>query len=270
MLGDTDGPRACSPWGAIGAYFLIQCFGFVALQGFRMFANIAISGSDELGPLGNVQNMGDQFFLALWGGAWICVFIIVQSVLLHYVWMSLKTDGPLAVITQLRKPTELAKFVVAMALGLEYVRFLLGHYPFPSKPISFWASAAFGILSLAVSALFVAITRSVKRFLPTDAKLRTRPPTPDETVLAVWMCLVGIACGLLFVWFGISVQPKTFYMFGMLGLFVIMLFGSMLLFVPEALRIGIKNIDEDTLATHDKSKASEVDWLENGSWDKFN
>ena len=52
---DTDAYRVHSPWGAIAAFFLVQCFGFVTLQGFRMFVNIGVRGSDELNTIFVVQ-----------------------------------------------------------------------------------------------------------------------------------------------------------------------------------------------------------------------
>lgn len=242
MANGTDAPKACSPWGAIAAYFLVQCFGFVAIQGFRMFTNIAANGSDDLNSVFNVQRQEDRIFLAVWGLSWIVTFVIFESVILHYISMSLKEDGPLALVIGLKKPTEILKLAVAVVMGIEYVRFLLGHYPFPSRPISLWTSTAFGVLGFVVPALFVPIVHLLKRLL-NRLKLNAAITASQQqnqvgAAGAAGICVGGILFGAMFLMFAVSLKPGLFYFHGLLGLFVIMLFGCLLLFLPEGLKNG--------------------------------
>jgi hypothetical protein len=156
---DTDAFKVHSPWGALAAFFLVQCFGFVTLQGFRMFVNIGLRGADPLNTIFRAQGLSDRLLLPLWGLVWILVFVVFQTVILRRISRYISSEGPRALWLALRRPGEAVKLALALLFAFGYVRCLLGHYPFPSRPISFWMSTAFGAFGWAASALIVWLTK---------------------------------------------------------------------------------------------------------------
>ncbi len=144
-----------SPWGAIAAFFLLQCFGFVALQGFRMFVNIAARGSDPLNTIFQAQGSEDRILMPLWGAVWIFIFVVFQTVVLHRITRFLRAEGIRALFAALAMPAEAVKLAFALLFGFGYLRLLFGHYPFPSQPISISVAVAFGVFGWGVSALIV-------------------------------------------------------------------------------------------------------------------
>lgn len=225
---DTDAFKVHSPWGALAAFFLVQCFGFVTLQGFRMFVNIGVRGADQLNTIFVAQDRSDRLFLPLWGLIWILVFVVFQTVILRRIAQYLRTEGPRALWLALRRPAEAVKLALALLFAYGYVRCLLGHYPFPSRPISFWMSTAFGAFGWVASALIV---WSVKHL-----QISQQPQVGSAS--KVGGALFGFLIGGLFVWIGLVKMPGLFYFHGMLGLLCITMFACQLLFLasPQPVR----------------------------------
>ncbi len=222
MNNDTDGYGVHSPWGAIAAFFLLQCFGFVALQGFRTFVSIGVHGSDQLNTIFVVQSWEDRVLMPLWGLIWIFAFVVFQCVVLHRIANYLRGEGLRALFAALKMPSEALKAACALLFAFEYVRFLLGHYPFPSRPISVWMSMAFGGFSWGVSALFVWFVRKAK-ITATQQKVGTAGK--------IFGILFGFLTGAFFLLVVLFMEPGLFYFHGMLGLFCITMFACQLLFL---------------------------------------
>jgi hypothetical protein len=224
MQDSSDVYTVRSPWGAIAAFFMVQCFGFVTLQGFRLFVNIGVRGADEIDTVFTVQGWSDRIFMPAWGLAWIFIFVVFQGFILHRIAKYLRNEGVSALFGSLKRPSESVKLVLAVLFAVEYVRFLLRYYPFPSRPISFWMSLAFGLFSWGISALIV--------WLITKAKIEV---TPDRNQVGTVGKIIGILFGFLvgaapFV-VAVYVWPGAFYFLGMVGLFFIMTCACQLLFL---------------------------------------
>ena len=225
---DTDAFRVHSPWGALAAFFLVQCFGFVTLQGFRMFVNIGLRGTDQLNTLFLVNGRSDRMLLPLWGLAWILVFVVFQTVILRRISQYLSSEGHRALWVALRRPGEAVKLVLALLFAFGYVCCLLGHYPFPSKPISFWMSMAFGAFGWVVSALIVWLAKHGQ----------VSQQSPVGTASKVGGALFGFLIGGLFVWIALAKLPGLFYFHGMLGLLCITMCACQLLFLEKILLVS--------------------------------
>ncbi|MGA2619254.1 MAG: hypothetical protein ABSF26_16725 [Thermoguttaceae bacterium] len=226
MMQDTDVYRVHSPWGAIAAFFLLQCFGFVALQGFRMFVSIAAHGSDQLNTIFVVQGWEDRVLMPLWGLLWIFAFVVFQCVVLHRIANYLRGEGIRALFAALRMPSEALKLALALLFAFGYVWFLSGHYPFPSRPISAWISTAFGVFSWGVSALLVWFIRKAKI-------TATQQRTQTGRAGTIFGFLFGFLTGAFFLVVALFLEPGLFYFHGMLGLFCITMFACQLLFLSN-------------------------------------
>jgi hypothetical protein len=220
---DTDAFMVHSPWGALAAFFLVQCFGFVTLQGFRMFVNIGLRGADQLNTIFVVNGRSDRMLLPLWGLVWILVFVVFQTVILRRISHYLSSEGPRALWSALRRPGEAVKLALAMLFAYGYVRCLLGHYPFPSRTISFWMSTAFGAFSWVVSGLIVWLSKHGQ----------VSPQSPVGTANTIGGALSGFLIGGLFVWLALVKMPGLFYFHGMLGLLCITMCACQLLFLSR-------------------------------------
>ena len=220
---DTDAFKVHSPWGAMAAFFLIQCFGFVTLQGFRMFVTIGVRGADPLNTLFRAQGQGDRLLLPLWGLVWILIFVVFQAVILRRISQYLRTAGHQALWLALRRPGEAVKLALTLLFACGYLRCLLGHYPFPSRPITFWMSTAFGAFGWVASVLIVWLTKhrqSIKQ-------------SPVSTANTIGGALFGFLIGGLFVWVALVKMPGLFYFHGMLGLLCIAMCACQLLFLAR-------------------------------------
>jgi len=218
---DTDAFTVHSPWGALAAFFLVQCFGFVTLQGFRMFVTIGVRGADPLNTIFRAQGLSDRLLLPLWGLIWILVFVVFQTVILRRISHYLRSEGPRALGLALRRPAEAIKLALALLFACGYVRCLLGHYPFPSRPISFWMSTAFGAFGWIASALLVWLGKHRQ-------SMKQSPVSPANTIGGA---LFGFLVGGLFVWLALVKMPGLFYFHGMLGLLCITMCACQLLFL---------------------------------------
>ena len=205
-----------SLWGAIAAFLLLLCFGFVLLQGFRVFVNIAVHGSDDLSP----ARPGDivaRVMAPLWGLLWVFAFLAFQADMFRRIAGFVRKRRVSSYIQALRTPSEALKAVIAVAFGVVYTLFLLGYYPFPSRPASAALAVVFALFSWAVSAL-LAWAMKKKANIPEE-------PVQYSTVGFV----LGFVVGAGFFALGCFVH-RLFYFHGMIGLGVLTLSTCRLLF----------------------------------------
>jgi hypothetical protein len=205
-----------SPWGAIAAFFLVQCFGFVTLQGFRMFVNLALRGSDSLS---NFDAEGvDRLLLPLWGLAWVYTFLLFQADVFRRISDYVRERGVSCFLPALKAPSEMAKLVVAVLFAAAYALFLFDRYPFPAKPISTGMSALFAGFGWAASAVIASAMR----------KGGARNATAQDGGIAGY--LFGFLVGALFFAVPYYFEPGLFYFNGMLGLGVMTMIACRILF----------------------------------------
>ncbi len=210
MNTDDDPYGVQSPWGAIAGFFLLQCFGFVALQGFRMFVNIAEHGADDLSVF-NATGFLDRVLLPLWGILWLVMFLARQTSVLRRIAVFVKGRGIASFVQALRVPSELVKAGLAALFGLVFLSFLCGHYPFPWRPVSTPVSILFGLFGWGISGLLAWAARRA------PAQRQSEPH--GSTAAAI----VGFLVGGVFLTLACFVQPGLFYFHGMIGLGVMTL-----------------------------------------------
>lgn len=194
-----------SPWGGIAAFFMIQCFGFVLLQGFRMFLEIARAGADPLSVIES-DSVQDRIFLSLWGGAWILAFVAFQADIFNRISEFSKRLGFTGILRAITSPAETAKFCVAIIFASVFVMFLFGKYPFPYLPISKYISVAFSLSSWIVSWGF---TRALRK---------AGKQTFRQQHHSVFFFTYGIILSSAFVVIALISTPKLFYFHGLIGL----------------------------------------------------
>ena len=186
-----------------------------------MFVSIGVHGTDRLNTIFNAQGWENRFLLPLWGLGWIFAFVIFQSVILRRISNYLRERGIRAFFDALKSLSEMVKLALALLFGFGYIRFLLGYYPFPSKPISFWMSIAFGAFSWGVSAFIV--------WLIKKADVVETQENQIGTVGTIFGFLLGFLIGAAFLVAGYYF-PGLFYFHGMLGLFCLTMLACQLLF----------------------------------------
>lgn len=214
-----------SAWGAVAAFFLVQCFGFVVLQGFRMFLNIVITGSDSLSVF-NADGFADRIFLPFWGLMFILAFVAFQADMFRRIDIFIRGKEGFSWLQGSSSPTEIFRLVAAVAFATTYCLFLAGKYPFPSKPISTHVSLLFSVFSWGVSA---GLGWLIARY--DSMPSRSADPQPDTESLPPRQGMVlGFIIGITFVAVALFVTPGLFYFHGMLGLGVLTMLMCQLLF----------------------------------------
>jgi hypothetical protein len=223
-----------SPWGAIAAFFLVQCFGYVTLQGFRMFISIGLHGEDRLSIFGTT-GMADRVLLAFWGLMWIFAFLAFQADVFRRISKFCDQRGVVLFLRALKAPSEMLKAATALLFALIYLSFVLGHYPFPGQPISMTILVLYGVFGWAVSALVA-------------WALRKRPvrATREQHAGKVG-AIVGFLIGAVFFVVAQFVEPGLFYFHGMIGLGVMTMIACKLLFRGPRIK-GMPNQALDSTA----------------------
>jgi hypothetical protein len=215
--GNENPLAALSPWGAIASVFLIQAFGLIALQAFRVFLNIGIHGSDDLLVFNESLGLLHRTLLPIWGLGWILVLLFFQTYMVQRARAFLASHDGFDLLGALRSPFEVVKLVAAGAFATAYLFFLAGRCPFPSRYISPWVSVAFAAVTWGISFLFARGIASV-----------------TEMNASVWGFLAGAAFLAVSLWY-----PETFYFTGLLG-------SGVLTIVLCAWLLGTSAVGEDS------------------------
>ena len=201
MTEEQDPFAALSPWGSAACVFVIQSFGLVALQAFRVFLNIGIRGSDDLLVFNEPLGLLHRILLSIWGVGWILVLLFFQVYMIRRARAFLRSHNRYNLLGALRSPIEIVKLAATGGFATGYVLFLAGKCPFPSRYIAPWVSVAFGVITWAVSLLFARGIATVKEVKGSGLGL-----------------LAGLAFLALSLWY-----PETFYFAGIIGAGVVTL-----------------------------------------------
>ena len=206
-----------SPWGAVAGFFLIQCFGYVILHGFRMFVNIGVNGSDSLNVF-NAYDWVDRFFLLLWGLMWISAFVAFEVDVIRRIATFWHRQSIQRFLHALRTPSEAIKAILAILFALGFLALGVGYYPFPKVPIPTVVSILFWLFGWGVSGL---IAWSIRH------KTVQEPEAQEGSVAG---SILGFAVGSVFFAIAYFLQPGVFYFHGMIGLGVVTMVTCQFLF----------------------------------------
>ncbi len=219
-----------SPWGAVAGFFLIQCFGYVTLHGFRMFVNIGRYGSDSL-SIFNADCFTDRILLPFWGLMWIFAFIAFEVDIFRRLSIFWRKQSVQLFLQELRTPTEILKALFAVLSAVGFAAMILGYYPFPSRPIPTVIWVLFWLFGWGVSGFIV-------------WGLRRKPaPTPQTQEGTMTGAIMGFIIGAVFFMIAYFVQPGLFYFHGMIGLGVMTMIACQVLFrKPQLKRMPNKTL----------------------------
>ena len=214
---DSDPYAVQSPWGAVAGFFLIQCFGFITLHGFRMFVNIGLYGSDSL-SIFNASDLADRFLLPLWGLMWIFVFVAFEVDIFRRLSTFWREQSVGHLLYALRSPTEMLKAFFAIIFTVGFMALGFGHYPFPSQPIPKVIFVLFWLFGWGVSGLIA-------------WGLRRKPvPAPERQEETLAGSIMGFLIGAVFFAIAYFIEPGLFYFHGMIGIGVMTMITCQVLF----------------------------------------
>ena len=213
----ADPYAVLSPWGAVAGFFLVQCFGYVTRQGFRMFVHLGWHGSDSLSTFDAI-NWADRFLLPLWGLMWIFAFVAFEVDIFWRLSVFWREQSAGHLLHALRRPAEGLKALLALLFAGGFIALGFGHYPFPGLPIPRATLILFWLFGWGVSGLFAWGMRQ----MPVQA--------PERQEVHVVGTLMGFVTGAVFFAIARFLQPDLFYFHGMIGLGVMTMVTCQVLF----------------------------------------
>lgn len=180
-------------WGAVAAFFLIQCFGFIVYNSFMFFIGISTS----MPPL------------CIWGMMWLLAFVVFQGSVLRKITEYAGMHGPAEAFCSLKQLDDFAKLGIAVFFAGVFLAFVAGHYPFPRAEGDWPQIGLFYCFCWAASWMVSRPGRAPGFWRDNEGK---KAGWKDLTIIAFF--------GLVFVAAGLAaslVEPFLFYTAGMIG-----------------------------------------------------
>ena len=203
MAEDYDPLAVRSPWGALAAFLLVQCFGYVMVHGFWFYMNPTLVGADQIQP-SSASSFDERLFFWVFGLMWFVGFVGFEIDMFARLSQYRRAKRKRDFIEALRRPTEFVKALIATVFLVAFVALSLGFYPFPWRPIPSWVLFAFYIFHWCVAALGT-------------HHWQYEPKQNSQAGLGTAVLFVFV--GGLFFGLGWILVPSVFYMHGMIGLF---------------------------------------------------
>jgi hypothetical protein len=188
-----------SPWGAIAAIVLLQCFGAILFNAllYHLGPDIVPSqGSGKPAASHLIVRVLYKLFISLWSLGWASMFLMFEAVVITLIIGFFHKNG-LGTLLHPVSPLAIVKLVLTLAFARMLV-FLQREYPF-AKP-----------RGQRLAPLFLVGTLLLSTFVSKHHALSI------AHIASGGSCIVGLLVGLLFFTVGCAAH-ELFYMFGLLG-----------------------------------------------------
>ena len=183
-------------WGAVAALFLFQIFGFIIFQAF-------------------ITYLTSKLYLMvpflLYGLIFMIIFMFADALTMKKIREFFINQGSRAAFQSLRQKDDFLKFCLAIVFFIILILFFLGYYPLPKKEYNLILLIIFFVFSWVVSLVFSRITKR-------NSSLKL---SNDKKGL-----VVGLFVGLWFSVLSYIISVELFYVFGMVGIGLIVLISS--------------------------------------------
>jgi len=191
-------------WGCVASFLLFQLFGYVIYQSF-------------------LHHLDPTTMLPLpIGFIWILVFMLGEAGTMYHIRKFFMQQGSHNAIHSLHTTDDVVKMLLSILFAIFLVLIYLGYYPLPKKDIDIIGLMFFYGISWIVS--YIA-SFSIDKF---GSKLKQNK--------APGAIIGGILVGSIFIVFSLIFNPVLFYLFGLMGLGVIVLLSSSLLLEDQIKR----------------------------------